>query len=174
MADAIPPMTGWVARFLPSGHEDALTLRLWSGDQPLTLEGTTYAPGHGITLLHAANEIGAPSRRVTCSFAIVDAASRAMLMQDPGPQMVEVRFVESTDKGGSWRFAPGRYIGRLSRPSIAGGLFSVELETYRGDADRGRPLKWSHERQVKRGSGGDLAFEMAADLQSGLTVRWPP
>jgi len=35
------------------------------------------------------------------------------------------RFVESTDKGGSWRFAPGRYIGRLSKPSIAGGLFSI-------------------------------------------------
>ena len=174
MADAATPNAGWAARFLASGHEDALDLNLWSGDYPLTLGGVTYAPGQGVSIQHAANEIGAPSRRVTCSFAITDTETRAALMQDPGPQMVEIRFLVSLDAGLSWEFAPGPFIGRLSKPSIAGGLFSVELETYRGDADRGRPLKWSHEQQVKRGSGGDLAFEMSADLASGLTVRWPP
>ena len=148
--------------------------RIWSGSEPLTLGAKTYAPGHMIGIQHAVSETGAPSRRATASFAVADPSVRAALLQDEGPALVEVQFLHSADRGITWTIAGARAMGRLSSPVLRDGIYSVEIETYKGDVDRGRPAKWSHERQVKRGAGGDLAFEMAAQLAIGIETRWPP
>ena len=148
--------------------------RIWSGESELELNRKTYLPGNMISIAHATNETGAPSRRASASFAVADPSVRAALLQDEGPTLVEVQFLHSTDRGITWTIVGGRYLGRLSSPLLRDGVYSVEIETYKGDIDRGRPAKWSHERQVKRGSGGDLAFQMSAKLASGIETRWPP
>ena len=159
----------WLMRF-----QDSSRLNLWSGEVTFTFETIVYLPGHFISIQHAGREVGTPHRRATASFSVVDRSLRAALMQDPGPVPVLIQFISSADKGVTWTLAGGRHLGRLSNPSLTGGVYSIEIETYRGDADRGRPQKWSHERQVARGGGGDLAFEMSGKLASGIEVRWPP
>jgi len=163
-----PEHAGWICEFIGQG------IRFWSGDSDAVIGGKTYRPGHFISIQHAANETGTPNRRATASFAVTDPAVRAALLQDEGPTLIEVQFVHSADRGRTWRIVGNRHIGRLSSPLLRDGAYSVEIETYRGDVDRGRPAKWSHERQSKRGGGGDLAFEMAAQLASGVETRWPP
>jgi len=160
--------TGWLARFA------TVNLNLWSGDEPLDFMGTVYSPGHFIRLEHASAELGVPRRRMVASLSVADTATRAALLEDEGPLLVTARFIYSTDNGATWNLSGNRFMGRLSSPRLSGGVYSVEIETYGGDVDRGRARRWSHEAQVKRGSGGDLAFEMGAALSSGKETRWPP
>lgn len=160
--------TGWLAEF------GTVNVNLWSGDEPLNFMGKVYQPGNFINLQHASSEVGVPVRRMTASFAVAAPALRATLLQDSGPLLVTARFIYSDDNGATWNLVGNRFMGRLSNPRMAGGVYSVEIETYGGDVDRGRPNRWSHEAQVKRGGGGDLAFEMGAKLASGLETRWPP
>ena len=160
---------GWLARF-----QSTPPLNFWSGDERATIDGVAYDPGHFISIQHAGREVGTPQRRTTASFSIANVSLRTELLQDPGPLMVLVSFIFSNNGGITWTLAGGSHLGRLSNPSITDAVYSIEIETYRGDADRGRPQKWSHERQVTRGTGGDLGFEMSAKLASGVEVRWPP
>lgn len=160
--------TGWLAEF------DAVNINLWSGDEPLNFMGKVYSPGHMISLANPTNEIGVPSRRMTANFSVADPALRASLLEDRGPLLVKARFISTVDNGATWTLTGNQFMGRLSNPRLSDGVYSVEIETYSGDVDRGRPVRWSHERQVKRGSGGDLAFEMSSKLASGLVRRWPP
>ena len=160
-------MIAWLCEFVGEN------LYLWSGDEQLTFDGNTYQPGHFISIQHASNEVGVPNRRTTASFAVVDPTMRAALLQDDGPVLVKVRFLQSTNRGKTWTAVGNQHLGRLSNPRLADGVYSVEIETYRGDIDRGRPIKWSHERQVKRDDEGDLAFEMASQLAVGIETRWP-
>ena len=151
------------------GHDT----RLWSGDSPLTFLGNVYQRGDFISLRHPSNEVGVPDRRMTISFAVTDATLRSALLQDIGPAVVRGNFIFSKDNGATWEIAGNVFAGRLSNPRITNGQYSVELEKYSGDIDRGRPQRWSHERQVKRGTGGDLAFEMSAKLAAGVSTKWP-
>ena len=168
LAEPPPAHVGWLAEFVGT------TTLLWSGDTELTLDGKTWAPGHFITIRHAGNEIGTPARRTSATFSVTDPALRMAFLQDPGPVLVEVRFIYSADRGLTWAVAGGKHLGRLSSPVITNAAYTVEIETYRGDADRGRPVRWSHERQVKRGGEGDLAFEMASQLEAGIETKFPP
>jgi len=160
--------TGWIASFA------TINLDLWSGDEPLNFMGRVYSPGHFIQLDHAGNEVGTPTRRMAASFSVADPALRASLLEDSGPLLITARFIHSTDHGATWNLTGNQFMGRLSNPRLSGGVYTTEVETYSGDIDRGRPRRWSHESQVKRGGGGDLAFEMGAQLASGLETRWPP
>ena len=159
-------MVGWRAKV------EGTDYRLWSGDVDQVFGGETYMAGHFIEIGHAGNEIGTPVRRATAAWALRDDVDKSFLLDDIGPKTVLVTFIFSRDKGLTWREAPGSHRGRLSSPSYRSGIYSIEIETYRGDADRGRPQRWSHERQVKR--NGDRAFEMAADLAAGIETKWPP
>lgn len=159
---------GWLAEF------DGFDINLWSGDSVLNFDNKVYQPGHFISLDHAGSEIGTPTQRLRASFPVTDPGVRAKLLEDEGPVLVRGRFIFSNDNGLNWTVGGNPFVGRLSNPRLSAGSYSVEIETYGGDVDRGRTVKWSHERQVKRGSGGDLAFEMAGQLESGLSIRWPP
>ena len=52
---------------------------------------------------------------------------------------------------------------------------TVEIETQRGDVDRGRPLRWSHEDQQRR-FPDDLGMEYMRKLahDDGIETGWPP
>ena len=100
--------------------------------------GQEYLPGHFIDIQHAGNELGDPIRRTTASFSVTDPTVRQSLLADPGPVPIEVTFIFSRDKGLTWTAAGGKHLGRLSKPEITNGQYRVEIETYRGDADRGQ------------------------------------
>ena len=158
---------GWIMEIV--GHD----IRLWSGDSDLTFNSHVYRRGDFISLRHPSNEVGVPDRRMTASFAVTDSSLRAALLEDIGPAVVRGNFIYSSDNGATWEVAGNVFAGRLSNPRLTNAQYSVELEKYSGDIDRGRPVRWSHERQVKRGTGGDLAFEMSAKLASGIVTKFP-
>ncbi|MCY3981272.1 MAG: hypothetical protein OXF51_05780 [Alphaproteobacteria bacterium] len=162
-----PPMVGWITRFTSTN------VALWSGETALDFDGVVYQPGAFVQIEHAVSELGAPSRRLRASFAVTDPGLRAALLQDEGPVPIEGHLIASTDRGQTWARIGNPFAGRLSNASIEDGVYSCEFETAKGDVDRGRPIRWSHERQVKRGSGGDLAFEMSGQLEAGVEIRWP-
>ena len=161
------PLVAWLANFMDSGH------KFWSGQDDLTLNGVTYQGRSFISLSTAEASLEAPRRRMTASFPAVDGALRAMLMQDPGPLMVEIRWIYSMDHGQTWMLIPRKFIGRLSSPIIREGSYTIEIETFGGDADRGRPLRWSDEDQQRR-FPGDKGLEYMRDLSEGIDTKWPP
>ena len=135
--------------------------------------GTVYQGRPFIQLSRAETTLGAPDRRLTASFPVTDAQLRQELLQDPGPLTVVIRSVYSSDGGLTWSIVPTKFVGRLSKPVIKGGLYTIEIETYGGDVDRGRPLKWSDEDQRAR-YPGDKGLEYMRQLASGIDTRWPP
>ena len=168
MADPLTaPLIAWLADFKDSGH------KFWSGENDLTLNGVLYQGRSFISLSTSEASLDAPRRRMTASFPAVDGELRAMLMQDPGPLIVEIRWIYSLDHGQTWLFVPRKFIGRLSTPIIREGTYTIEIETYGGDIDRGRPLRWSDEDQQRR-YPGDRGMEFMRALSEGIDTKWPP
>ena len=168
---APPYFIAWLAAIPATGR------RFWSGDTALSFEGNTYEAGNAISFDDISNELGSPNRRAKVSFLVTDPAVRAEFLQDLGPQIVEVRWIQSSNRGVDWTPLPIKFTGRISKPTMADGLVTIELETYTGTVDRGRPLKWSHERQMTRDPNRiDRSMEMAGKLQAGFEsgFRWPP
>ena len=180
------PMVGWaaeVAKIERSGRP----LRVWSGEGQLALDGKTY---EGTTFDGAAfasispieHSVGSPQSRVTISMAVPSAAVRAMLNIDVGPVPIVVFNVVSRDGGFSWKRLPTGIAGRLSRPSfdLEGSVYTAEIETYSGDADRGEVVEWSHENQNRINVGTDdrplydLGFEFMRSYEKGVNINWPP
>ena len=161
------PIVAWLAHIMDSGH------RFWSGESDLTIGGETYQGRSFISLSTAEASIDAPRRRMTASFPAVDPALRAEFGQDPGPLVVEIRWIYSLDNGQTWLFVPRKFIGRLSSPIIREGVYTIEIETFGGDVDRGRPLRWSDEDQRRR-FPGDRGMEYMRELEEGVVNRWPP
>ena len=157
----------WLANFVDSGY------RFWSGDGNLTIGGVTYQGRNFISLSTAEASLDAPRRRMTASFTIFDSTLRRALLQDPGPLTVEIRWIYSIDNGVNWLMVPRRFVGRLSTPVIRDGRYTIEIETYGGDVDRGRPLKWSHEDQMRR-FPGDRGLEYMRAISEGVEISWPP
>ncbi len=146
--------------------------RFWSGADDLTLDGETYQGRSFIALSPAEASLEAPDRRMTASFHMgpLTTAQRIELLQDPGPLTVQIEWIASTDQGQSWTRMPRKFVGRLSRPAIRNGIYTIEIETYGGDVDRGRPLKWSHEDQQGR-FPGDLGSNTCARLRVASRSR---
>ena len=134
--------------------------------------GTVYQGRPFITLSRAESSLGQPDRRLTASFPVTDPELRAALLVDPGPLEIVIRSVFSNDRGQSWSVVPNKLVGRLSRPVIKNGVYTIEIETHAGDVDRGRPLKWSDEDQRAR-YPGDRGLEYMRQLASGINTRWP-
>ena len=165
-----PPLVRWLAEFPTSDPVH----RFWSGDDDLTLDGKTYEGRNFISLSGAEASVDAPRNRMTASFAVVTPALRQALMQDPGPLTVVIEWIYSNDQGQTWRKAPRKFVGRLSRPVIRDGVYTIEIETFGGDIDRSSPLKWSHEDQMAR-SPGDRGLEYMAEISELMGDRaWPP
>ncbi len=146
--------------------------RFWTGEGDVTLNSQVYQGRPFITLSAAETTLGAPDRRLTVSFPVTDRTLRQQLLQDPGPLTIKILSIYSTDRGQTWNIVPSLFVGRLSKPVIRDGVYSIEIETYGGDVDRGRPLKWSDEDQRAR-SSGDRGFEDVRALASGIETRWP-
>lgn len=159
--------------------------RFWSGEGDLSLDGHTWAGRSWVSLSAAENALDGPDKRMTVSLAVSTTSDepaereamrhlRTILMQDPGPLEVVIEWIFSRDHGQTWQRLPATFAGRLSNPVIRDGVYSIEIETWAGDVDRGRPLKWSDEDQRAR-APGDRGLEYMRQLSEGIVdARWPP
>lgn len=164
-----PHHVAWTA-YIPSTSR-----RFWSGDEDLTFQGETWEAAVGISIQNITDELGNPTRRARASFRLTDDALRVALFEDIGPTPVELQWIYSADRGISWNLIDIKFVGRLSKPTIINGTYVVELETYTGSVDRGRPIKWSHEYQMTRNPNRiDTAFKRVRSLESGAEIEWPP
>ena len=145
----------------------------WSGDTDLDFMGTTYLGRNFLTLSGAESSVDAPNRRMTISFIVADNTLRSELLQDIGPVTVQIQWLHSSDRGMTWALVPRKFVGRLSRPQIVGGVYTIEIETFGGDIDRGRPVFWSDEDQRRR-FPGDKGMEYMRQLAEGVEISWPP
>ena len=150
-------------------------LRLWTGWGELTVAGKVYqGGGRALAVSEVETSSGDPDKRLQITLSAIPPDQRAQFLQDSGPLPVTVGWIYSQDRGASWQEASIKFRGRLSGPSMTEGTLTVELETQRGDVDRGRPLRWSHEDQQRR-HPDDLGLEhMRALSQQGVESSWPP
>ncbi len=147
--------------------------RLWTGRGELTLDGESYAgAGRALRVSEAETASGEPDRRLRIVLGVIPAAARAEFLQDLGPLETTVEWIYSTDRGASWNKLPLSYRGRLSSPAMRNG--ALELETQRGDVDRGKPLRWSHEDQQRRHADDEGLEHMRALARQGVGTTWPP
>ena len=177
MIPPMAPLVAWVATLHNVGDppED---LRLWSGMGDLTyggnvFQGVTGASGAFAGISAVEQTLGSPVSRVEAILMVPPAAVREILSFDAGPVNVDIQFIFSADYGDTWNDAPVSVHGRLSNPRLDNGVYTVEIETWTGDADRGTPKLWSDDAQ-KTEYPGDKAFQFAAQLESGIEARWPP
>ena len=170
-------MLGWVAEIegiIDKPH------RVWSGYGDLQFEGeiwtgTQSQQGPFVAISPLTNNVGEPARRASVSIAVPKSTIRQMLAVDVGPVEVSIKPIQSQNNGKSWiRLARG-FKGFLSRPNFDSNtsIYTVELETWSGDSDRGSPRYWSDEHQ-RQEHPGDKGFEFARALAEGEEISWPP
>lgn len=154
--------------------------RLWSGEGVVRIDGESYqgvSTGQGslMRISRVEDVIGAPTSRTTVDIAVPPNVIREMLDIDVGPIDVDLRYITSTDNGKNWTVLPVGVHGQLSRPtySVEGSIYTVEIETWSGDADRGIPKKWSHETQNSE-FPNDLGMEFMRPLADSFEGSWPP
>ena len=145
----------------------------WQGDHPLTFNGKTYLGRNFLSLSDAETGVDAAETTMTASFAVANPVFRAELLQDPGPLTTVVEWIFSTDAGQTWAKVPRKFVGSLSNPVMKDGIYSIEIETYAADADRGAPLFWSHEDQQLL-YPDDFGHEYMRQLEEGIEISWPP
>ena len=149
--------------------------RYWSGEGDLEIDGhvwrgTRHEDGGQLARVGAVEFTqSVAGRRVVIEMAVTAEAVRRLVQVDLGAIGIVVGWVYR-DSAGFWQRVPRFYSGRIGRSGVKNGVFSVEVETYLGDVDRGVPLYWSHE----TAADGDLYAEQARRLASGIDTRWPP
>ena len=168
-------MFGWLIEILNLSDGP---FRIWSGEGTLDFlghrwEGTTGSRGAIARIEPLTNDVGEPQNRMKFTAAVPPQLVRDVLDIDTGPARTSVRWIYSRDGGVSWQLTPAALFGFLSEPSIEDGLYSVEFETWAGDADRGEPVIWSDEFRKERWPG-DRGFEDLRELQGGIESTWPP
>lgn len=175
--------------------ETSPAVRLWTGQGALTLNSQRYeGGGKALAIGEAETRSGEPDRRMTITLSGIPTGVRRKFLQDVGPAPVTIEWIYSRDSGKSWTKIAGlSFRGRLSTPGLSDGVFQIEIETLRGDVDRGRPLRWSHEDQqrryprenytVKNKDTGRLETRQGPDLgmaymkqlsRKGTESSWPP
>ena len=171
-----PLMVAWLAHFpgatTPVQRQD---YRFWSGVGELTFSGQTWlGTGELIEVGALETSFEQQNRRMTVAVNMTDDSTlRSAFLEDPGPLEVTVLWIYSKDNGLTWLQLPRQFKGRLSRPGIVDAVYQIELETYTGDIDRGRPIKWSDADQKQR-DATDRGMEYCAALASGFERTWPP
>ena len=154
--------------------QSTVPIRLWTGQGDLVFGGETFR-GSGGALSVSELELTSkePDRRLQIILSGVSPSSRAQFIQDLGPLLVIVKWIRSADHGETWT-ETASFQGRLSTPNIQDGGISIEVETEKGDVDRGQAIRWSHEDQLRR-YPGDLGMEHFRALsQQGIDTTWPP
>ena len=171
------PMIAWAMEIDGIGVMK-VPYRVWSGLANLDWngeiwDGTQSVNGAFVAVSPVTDKVGMPDRRASVSIAVNAEMTRALLAIDTGPVSVFLRYLYSLDNGLSWIEAPMALAGRLSQPKFEQGVYTVEIETWSGDADRGEPKFWSDETQ-RAEYPGDKGFEFVRGLAQGIDTRWPP
>ena len=167
----------WLATF--TSHVPANIYRFWLGEGDLTFDGHVYRGVSGPN--GAAMEIGRMlagtdlrSERLTIRIATTTDAAKEWARQDYGPMQAVVEWISTSDHGKTWTSTGRSYEGRVSNGdlNIEDEVFSAEIEPQAGLSDWAIPDQWDHASQQQR-RPGDLGFQFADDLASGIDIRWP-
>ena len=104
---------------------------------------------------------GRPEHRSTLTLSGIPIQLRRAYLQDEGPLRVETKWMFQPQGSEVWRVIENTgFVGQMSNVDMSECQIVIELETLQGDADRGRPRKWSHEDQRYRPgpTGWELSF----------------
>lgn len=177
ITEGTPPMVSWVM-FLDGVGDPPEEYRVWGGLGQLNFAGEVWEGTHSANGAFAAvstiiDEAGEKAARAEASVVVPADHVREMLEIDVGPISVYLSYIVSRDEGRTWALAPVGLAGQLSAPSFDRGIYTAEIETWAGDADRGTPKLWSDETQ-KAEYPDDKGFEFVRAYEQGLEARWPP
>lgn len=150
-------------------------LRYWSGVGELVHDGNTY---QGANKLHFVGPLEQrptkPSRRMEVHISLKEDARLAEFLQDRGPFGVVIHYLGRSGPGGAVVLLPVRFVGRASSPAIVQRMLKLELETLKGDVDRGTVRYWSHEDQQALFPGDKGLEHMRKLAEEGVDTTWPP
>lgn len=148
-------------------------IRWTSAEEDIEIGGETYRGSRVVSVADVELTDGLPDGRAGFSVAVPEDADYDALSEDSGPVEVIVGWAKSTDNGQTWTALSRKVVGRMSTATIEGRVVNVEIETLRGDVDRGGVATWSHEDQQAE-FAGDLGFEYARALAEGdVEIGWP-
>ena len=161
---------------LSTGH---ITRRWWSGAGDLTFdsvtwEGTTSDADQGSLVFISSLEESAdvPETRLQIRLNITSESVRNLYSRDFGSPRVLLQWIYSTD-GINWIKLVRQYRGRVSSVVSDGGTLTVEVESKKGDVDRGLVIYWNDESHRRR-YPSDTGFRHLRNLQEvGAQVTWP-
>ena len=96
---------------------------------------------------------------------------RLALLEDPGLQTVKVNWIFSKDDGRTYIKSGFQFVGRLSKPVFDGGVYTFELEQYKGTGHR--PVIWSYEywKSLYPDDEGLIFMRIFGQI---IATRWPP
>ena len=168
----VPTLTAVLAQI------DATTVeRYWTGDTPLTYDGNAYSSiGKLLGVGVAEQRVDVPNIRLQIVIDLSDTTVRTKFLSDRGPLDTTITFIKSTDNGATWSATGWVLRGKLSTPDIRNQALTVEVETFKGDVDRGRIVAWSHEEQQRRHTGdkGFAYLRPTTHQNPKRNLRWPP
>ena len=159
-------------------------LRYWTGEGELTLPDGTYTGMSFVRLSPTEESTEAPSSRLRISIALGLGPSatpeerteiqnlRARILEGFGFESITIRRIISDDYGRTWQILPWRFVGKLSNSQITSNLWTVDVETFTGDSDRGRVVQWTDSTQLSR-FPGDKGFNFVRAISQGIPTRWP-
>lgn len=150
-------------------------LRYWSGQGELVYAGKTYQGANKLQFVGQLEQRPTkPSKRMEVHISVKEDARLLEFLQDRGPFGVTVHYLGREGPGGAVVLLPVKFVGRASSPAIVQRLLKLELETLKGDVDRGVVLYWSHEDQQAR-FPDDRGLEYMRKLaEEGIDTTWPP
>ena len=173
-----------IHHFIAEVHMDPEDVRYWTGIGELTLPDGTYTGLPFVAISSTEESVGAPDTRLqlaidtnpppSATAAHADALLdlKRSIIQGFGFREVTVRRIVSNNEGRTWQILPWKFFGRLSNSQITDGVWTFDIETFTGDADRGRPLLWADSTQLAR-FPGDKGFNFARILSRGVQTPWP-
>ena len=143
---------------------DARGWRIWSGTEPIELDGETYVGGgHVITIAPIDMRSGDTVQRVEVTVEIAEPSLRAALLEDFGNSIISIRWWVGAD-GETLRPLPRQITGRVSQAGISSGRWTAEIET--AAIPSGDVVTWSHALQQRR-FPGDRGMEGLQELAGG-------
>lgn len=187
----------WFAKIGPTIEDEPETVWYWSGTGRLTLNvgdgsqaysGTTVNGTQLVDLRSIAETQGQRNRRASISINLPDVPGRAPFLAalvDPGPVPVVVRWAKTATAWETFSVIDRTFVGRLSRPSVAAGVYSIDIETLSGRDQFGDQRSVSFEVQRNAYPAGrdeaamidypeDDSFAMLPILAAqGVKTRWP-
>ena len=160
----------WTAVIVDIGTSNE-TLRLWSGEGDIEIDGDTYkgltVNGTQLSAISSMESVsGLPDRQLRIEILAPETIWRNLFDFDWGPLATTVGFVLSQDGGHTWTALDRAFSGLLSSPELTDGIFSFEVISAISDADQTPLQDWSEER--------NSTFANMRELENGFETGWPP